>query len=174
MAGEDTEYTKWIRKQPCAKCGGIPPSECHHHTEGANAPEHDRGRKQLSGKRGLGQRAHDHESMPLCWKCHKGIQSFTGPFEGLTKAERAQWQDQQVRHYRELYAEELAALPAREEAQRERVARAQDAGPFLPEGVPCDPVAYGARFSAFYQHTEEQAHHLVRLLKRVAKESRRS
>ena len=53
MAGEDRPYSMWIRRQACAMCGKKGNVEQHH----------------MSGA-GMGRRAHDHESMPLCHSCH--------------------------------------------------------------------------------------------------------
>lgn len=53
MADEDRKYSSWIRSLDCAMCGARGPSE-QHHKSGA----------------GVGRRAHDHDSMPLCRKCH--------------------------------------------------------------------------------------------------------
>lgn len=53
MANEDPSYSSWIRTLACALCGKAPRSE-QHHRSGA----------------GMGRRAHDHESMPLCHACH--------------------------------------------------------------------------------------------------------
>lgn len=53
MAGEDRAYSDRVRDLPCAMCGKRGRSE-QHHRSGA----------------GMGLRAHDHDSMPLCWRCH--------------------------------------------------------------------------------------------------------
>jgi hypothetical protein len=172
MAGEDDAYTRWVRKQPCSWCMRPGPNECHHHTEGQNAVAADRGPKHKGGKRGLGQRAHDHESMPMCIKCHHNVQTFSGPFAGMSKAERARWQDEQVKRHRAEYDDTLERQPAIDEAKRERVAA--ESGPFLPEGVGFDPGAFAECFANYYSLAPAVRHDLVRLLKRTARETKGS
>lgn len=167
MADEDIPYKQWVRRQRCCACGGIPPSEPHHHTEGENAVRPTG--KQLGGKRGLGQRAHDERLMPLCWKCHRHIADFSGPFKGMSKAERGEWQTKQAREHRERYEAEIATLPVIEEKVKEAVRR--DGGPFMPEGVGLDVPSYASRFAVFYELAPQAEHDLQRLLKRVAKEA---
>lgn len=62
-------------------------SVVHHHT----------------GRRGKGQRAHDHDGMPLCTPCHVGFHMLTGRFKGWCKSQLRQWQDEQCTHYRAQY-----------------------------------------------------------------------
>lgn len=80
MANESREYLRLIRSMPCCSCGHSPPSEAHHHT----------------GRRGKGQRAHDHAAMPLCWKCHRAIHDAAPPFDSWSRERREEWQDAQV------------------------------------------------------------------------------
>lgn len=82
MAGEDPEYSEWIRRQPCCApgCSSPPPSEQHHKT-GA----------------GMGLRAHDWDSMPLCSGCHvPGLHALAGAFKGWTREQLAAWQADQA------------------------------------------------------------------------------
>jgi hypothetical protein len=48
----DPKYLDWIRRQPCLLCGG--PSEAAH-----------------TGPHGYGQKASDHDAIPLCWRHHR-------------------------------------------------------------------------------------------------------
>lgn len=79
MAGEDRKYADWIRRQPCAKCGCSGPSECHHKTGG-----------------GMGLRAHDHDSMPLCSDCHRALHNGV-----MLKANRRRFENRTVKRMRE-------------------------------------------------------------------------
>jgi len=84
MAGEDRQYTDWIAKQPCASCGIRFRSQVHHRT-GA----------------GMGLRAHDHDSMPMCSGCHRDFHDLIGAFKTWDKALRGDWQDLQTEvHFR--------------------------------------------------------------------------
>jgi hypothetical protein len=79
MANEDAEYLRWIRTQSCRGCGRCAPSEAHH-----------------AGKRGLGQRAHDHTAIPLCRDCHRAWHDCRAPFAGWARAEREAWAEAQI------------------------------------------------------------------------------
>lgn len=96
MAGEDRRYLAWIRTQPCCSCspgyvdglgvcGG--PVEAHHKT-GA----------------GMGLRAHDHETMPLCAKHHKQLHEFTGMFEHDSRMSRLAWQERRIAEHQKRYS----------------------------------------------------------------------
>lgn len=89
MAGEDDKYLMWIRLQPCSQCGAPPPSHPHHHT----------------ARRPYGKRAHDHDSMPLCMKCHRKFHDARGPFEGWARDDRNRWQSALVEALRASYAD---------------------------------------------------------------------
>ena len=75
MAGEDEAYRKAVSRLKCAKCGMPGPSQVHHMT-GA----------------GMGLRAHDHKSMPLCAQCHIDLHGLCGQFKGYTKESLTTWQ----------------------------------------------------------------------------------
>jgi hypothetical protein len=94
MAGEHPEYLNWIRQLPCHFCGAQPPSHPHHHTRG------------MAQRRGKGERAHDHQAMPLCWKCHRRFHDAAGPFAAWNKTQRIAWQDSAVTEYRNRYTDE--------------------------------------------------------------------
>lgn len=107
MAGEDPIYLNWLRSQPCAA-----PEPCnrrcfdpHHSTNGSTVSPDELPRgKQLGGRRGKGQRAHDHFAFSLCKKHHDDFHDEAGVFAGWTKAQRRAWQDEQVRLHRARYA----------------------------------------------------------------------
>lgn len=108
MAGEDPEYVAWIRKQPCCACGSRVGVDAHHHTAGSTQPTvGQRGRRAQA--RGMGQRAHDEATMPLCDKlrggpgCHQDLHEFRGLFSDMDNGERRLWQDRKVREFRALY-----------------------------------------------------------------------
>lgn len=92
MALENKAYLDWIRSQPCFVCDRGAPSHAHHHT----------------GRRGLSQRAHDHDAMPLCHDCHRTFHAAAGRFRHLNNAERLALQDSAVAHYRAIYTDEDA------------------------------------------------------------------
>lgn len=94
MAGEDPGYTGWIRKQPCCAPG------CQVEREAVTAHHHTRGSKE---RRGKGQRAHDHDSMPLHFSCHMRFHAASGPFKHWERAQRIEWQDAQVTLHREQF-----------------------------------------------------------------------
>jgi hypothetical protein len=81
VAGDDPYWLARIRKQPCAMCGHGPPCDAHHATFG----------------RGMGQRASDRETMPLCRVCHLNFHAGKGPFEGWDQEKRRSWQAEQIR-----------------------------------------------------------------------------
>ena len=85
MAGEEPLYTEWLARQRCARCDAKP-SVPHHHT----------------GRRGLGQRAHDRDAIPVCASCHRWVHED----RALTRAQRREWQDRQVEIFRGLYTQQ--------------------------------------------------------------------
>lgn len=91
MPGEDKEYTKWLRAKPCSMCGSSDsfndPIQIHHSTR----------------RRALGRRAHDHDSMPLCLRCHRHFHDAAGRFAGWTRGMRRAWQGEMVRKLRAEY-----------------------------------------------------------------------
>src|SRR3954469_25865423 len=110
MAG-DSKRLAWIRRQPCAVCEAPPPSHAHHHTTGRTVAS--RGGRQPSGlRRGVGQKADDTETLPLCIKDHAALHDLRGFFSGYTAGELREWQDKQVAHYQAMYEAELAELNA--------------------------------------------------------------
>lgn len=92
MANEAREYLRLLRSMPCCMCGRPGPSEAHHHT----------------GMRGKGQRAHDHQAMPLCHRCHMALHNLCGPFDGWDRERLQTWQDARVRELRQRFENEEA------------------------------------------------------------------
>lgn len=86
MANEDPRYLDWIRRLPCARCGA-PGSQAHHSTIG----------------RGMAQRSHDHEAMPLCHGCHHDLHAHG---LGFPRARLQAWQEEQVTRCRARWAAE--------------------------------------------------------------------
>ena len=97
MAGDDAQYLKWCRRQPCAQCGATNDITAHHHTKG----------------RGRGQRASDREAFPLCLTCHSNFHGASGAFKKMDKAGRRAWQDEQLRTHRERYFGVVAVAAAK-------------------------------------------------------------
>lgn len=93
MAGEDSAYLDWIRSHPCAvdRCGESA-IHAHHRT----------------GRKGMSQRAHDHQAMPLCWKHHRQLHDLAGFFAGWTGERLADWQDEQVAFYHGVFTNQDA------------------------------------------------------------------
>lgn len=90
MAGEDPKYLGWIRSHPCSILGClVAPVHAHHKTG-----------------HGMSQKSHDHESMPLCWQHHRQLHQLNGHFLGWTGHELADWQAEQVTHYRRIFSDD--------------------------------------------------------------------
>ena len=71
---KDPAYLSWVRRQPCYVCGSTP-SEAHHRT-GA----------------GMGRKASDHDTMPLCTRHHREFHDLSGHFRGWRKMRIREWQ----------------------------------------------------------------------------------
>ena len=56
-------YLEWVATLPCSECKATDGTEVAHHLKGRYAP--------LSG--GMGYKADDWLTMPLCFKCHTQI-----------------------------------------------------------------------------------------------------
>ena len=94
MAGEDPEFIRWLRLQPCALatfCGDRsgPPHHARHNVGG-------------------GQRAHDSRAIPLCPKHHDDFHDGAGPFLGWDRQQRRDWMDQQIERWNNAYVRALA------------------------------------------------------------------
>ncbi len=87
MADEDPQYTRWLRKQSCCSCSKPAPSVVHHHTQ----------------RRAKGRRAHDHDGMPLCHRCHFELHGLCGLFKAWKRADLRAFQDAMVNRYRAQY-----------------------------------------------------------------------
>ena len=91
MAGENKAFLVHVRGLDCrargldTPCGGA--MEAHH-----------------AGIRGLGQRAHDESSVPLCTYHHREFHDATGAFKTWRKAKRRTWIRAAVRTSRWSYA----------------------------------------------------------------------
>jgi hypothetical protein len=106
MAGEDARYTKWVRAQPCAACGGPGPSEPHHALSGTTySPDEARPAKAIpNARKGKAQRAHDHFAIPLHTRCHAQFHRGTGMFSEMSPEQRDAWEQREVREHRNRYA----------------------------------------------------------------------
>ncbi len=88
--GGDPVYLAWIRSLGCCVCPRPAPSHPHHAT--------------LLG-RGKSQKAHDHETMPMCFEHHRAFHDLTGYFDGWTRDGLKLFQELQIQRCRELWAE---------------------------------------------------------------------
>lgn len=91
MANEDPLYLAWLRRQNCCCCDQPPPCEANHATNGRTVKS--------PRARGLGQRSHDHDAMPMRKKHHDDLHHATGRFEGWTQDQRRQFQRNQADRY---------------------------------------------------------------------------
>ena len=87
----DAEYLARVRELPCiARCPlreacemcrpCSPRVEAHH-----------------AGRRSVGQKSHDNETVPLCSRHHREFTDHCGMFRGFTMAERRDMQDEWIR-----------------------------------------------------------------------------
>jgi|SRR5688572_28082331 len=90
MAGEDPEYTRFLREQGCCMSGhGSCLGELHvHHAQGG---------------KGLGTRNADDTGKPLCTLHHTQRHALSGPFKGWGKAAIRAWERDTAERYRRLY-----------------------------------------------------------------------
>jgi hypothetical protein len=154
MARELPEYANWIRRQPCAACGGPGPCEVHHSTVGETHAPGDRPEKALPGKRGKSQRAHDYYAIALHIRCHAQLHTLSGFFRGWTGEQLAAWQREQVQAHRERY-----------EAETGRHAGAGLVAPPVAPLVANDPRAVALEFCRERGLGEQVAFDLERLLR---------
>ena len=98
--GSDPAYLNWLRRQPCAHCGHIAPSEAHHSTV---APS-----RRGASKRGKGEKSDDRFAFPLYFKCHRAFHYATGDFREWDKAKRRAWQEEMSAKYRDIYLDTLS------------------------------------------------------------------
>ena len=87
--GGDEMYLRWVRRQPCCVCGKFAPSDAHHRT-GA----------------GMGIKAHDHETMPLCRTHHRQLHDLRGHFNDWERSTLREWQRIQALAHRRLFLAE--------------------------------------------------------------------
>ena len=57
----EKDYTRWVATLPCANCGMHDDTIVAHHLKHRHAPH---------GGGGMGMKAHDWLTMPLCFTCH--------------------------------------------------------------------------------------------------------
>lgn len=63
---EDSKYTRWVKTRPCCGCGAR--SDDPHHIIG-------------HGQGGMGTKAHDFFTIPLCRKCHDALHEDVAAWE---------------------------------------------------------------------------------------------
>lgn len=166
MAREDPAYCAWLLRQPCVFCGGPRPTEIHHHTAGSTvAPGARPTGKQLGGKRGKSQRAHDHFGMPAHLRCHA---KFHTECEESGDDRRA-FQDAEVARLRREYEEEQALkgepLPTRDEAGKEL-------GVDILAGGSTDPRELAATLASVHQLSPQAEHDVERVIRHAQKGAR--
>lgn len=84
---KDARWLNFIRSLPCCMCLKPAPSEAHH---------------SLAHKPGLGMKASDHHTIPLCGGpqgCHACLHTYRGRFQGWTKQMRKDWERAKVSLY---------------------------------------------------------------------------
>lgn len=91
---KDAAYLRRVRALPCCACPEMRGVQAHHSTSG----------------RGMGQKASDHDTMPLCVACHNAFHVGLGMFRGWDRMRRREWQADMVRRTRELLT--AVQLPA--------------------------------------------------------------
>ena len=60
------DYTNWVATLPCANCGLDDETTVAHHLKHRHSPH---------GGGGMGLKAHDFFTMPLCFECHSSAHS---------------------------------------------------------------------------------------------------
>lgn len=100
MAGEDPQYTAWLRTRPCQAPG---PHDCRgveiHHPCHLRATGHDK------------RRAHDHRAVRLCLTSHvPGIHQLAGPFRGMQRDQVRAFCDRAGEANRARYLDEAGVL----------------------------------------------------------------
>lgn len=85
----DPEYLKWIRTIPCIapSCGAKHRVQPHHMTGG-----------QGEQRRGMSQKVHDRNTLPLCSRHHRAFHAGKGIFKDWSKLERREWQANWIRN----------------------------------------------------------------------------
>ena len=82
-AGHFPEHLARIRRLPCCVCASRRFVVPHHATYG----------------RGLSRKSSDHETMPLCRRCHRDFHNAAGWFADWSREQRREWQRQMVQRY---------------------------------------------------------------------------
>lgn len=62
----NNRYTNWVATLPCVACGLDDETTVAHHLKHRHAPH---------GGGGMGLKAHDYLTMPLCFECHASAHS---------------------------------------------------------------------------------------------------
>ena len=94
MAGEDDIYRAYVRTLPC--CAPHDTAGC----SGRSDPHH-------AGRRGLGQKAHDHTAIPLCRKHHNDFENAAGVFKTWKQDQRREWIAARIAETRASFGREL-------------------------------------------------------------------
>ena len=89
VAGEDSAYLEYIRRQPCCAPGG----EC----SGGVQAHHDRHQV------GLALRAHDRRTIPLCAGHHRELHSMSGVFATWTGPQLREWVADRIAEHQARY-----------------------------------------------------------------------
>ena len=76
----DEKHLAWVRTLPCCVCTRSTAGEAHHDTQG----------------RGMGQKADDTRTIPLCRMHHDGAQHYRGPFKGWDKHQMREWFEEKL------------------------------------------------------------------------------
>ena len=92
MAKKDPEYLRRVKWMRCHICHDWPCDA--HHITGA----------------GMGMKAHDRDTIPLCRKHHSELHSLSGYFKGWSGAKLRNWQVEAVRQTR-AYLEKARDIP---------------------------------------------------------------
>jgi hypothetical protein len=86
MAGEDPAHLRKLRHLPCAVVQCLRKAEDAHHPTGTRL-------------RGMSQKSHDHDAIPMCHRCHMDFHAARGFFKHMKKQERREWQDTMSARY---------------------------------------------------------------------------
>ena len=92
---DDRRYLEFVRSLRCGVFGGCTsPYNAHaHHLTGA----------------GMGRKASDRETMPLCAAHHRELHEFKGHFAGWTRERRLAWQLMKIKETQARYERERGA-----------------------------------------------------------------
>lgn len=97
---DNPEYLAFVRTLPCCAPDCFGQFEIRNHDGTAWKLKIEA--HHLTGA-GMGRKARDDETMPLCTAHHRELHEFMGPFLEWTRDERQQWQLRQIEEVRALY-----------------------------------------------------------------------